>query len=306
MGTNTRRKAVLKNMRVNEISLVDEGDNPHAEVLILKRRDIVGVDTNILKQRFEEASAAAGELMELAAGAEGDEGVQRAATILEGMNMDIDGLNEKLGEIEANLEAVTKRAEDAETKVSELTAQVETVTKERDDALAAVEKAKEPVEGEGEDDVLKSLPEPVRKRLEAAEADAKEAREQVEKARDERELSERVAKARELGLVNADEMGGLLHRIAKGKATAEDADKIVDMLTIAKNVDKAGEKLFEAIGKATGGDAASNDAQAKLDEAIANIQKAKPSLTREQAYAEALDANPGLYDEVRKIRPVEA
>lgn len=296
-----RAKNILKNMRVNEISLVPEGDNPGADVLILKQRDAVGINTGVIKQRFTELANAAGHLFELAAGAEGAEGVETASTILKGLDMDIEQLNDRLEEIETSLEAVTKRAEDAEARATQLEADLAAVTKERDEAIA---KGAAEGEGESEDDILKSLPEPIRKRLEDAERVARESAEAVEKAREDADRAERITKARELGVADAEGIGGLLYRIAKGRTTAEDEGKLVELLQIAKGVADEGKVLFEAIGKASGADAGVGaEAQAKLDAAIADIRKAKPEMTEAQAYSAALEANPGLYDEIRKHRP---
>jgi phage-related tail protein len=267
----------------------------------LKRRE---ASTEGLAKSLAEVMDAAGELAELAAGSGGSEGVEKAAQVLGEMDMDINELNERLGQIETDLTAVTKRAEDAEGKVTELTGQLETVTKERDEAVDKA-KAKEP-EAKDED-VLKDLPEPIRKRLEVAEQTAKDASEAVEKARDESELKEQIAKVRELGVKDADGMGAVLHRIAKGKSKPEDATKVVELLTIAKTVGDKGNALFEAIGKANGKEDGNegDEAQTKLDAAIENIIKAKPSLSREAAYAEAIDANPDLYEALAK-RKVDA
>jgi hypothetical protein len=47
----TRR---ITKLRVREMSLVGEGDNPHADVLILKHRQIIGVDLDVVKQQLSE------------------------------------------------------------------------------------------------------------------------------------------------------------------------------------------------------------------------------------------------------------
>jgi regulator of replication initiation timing len=287
---------ILRRFKVREISLVDEGDNPHADLLILKRRDML-VPTPVLKARFASASAMAGALFELAAGAEGQDGCDRAQEILKGMDMDINTLNEKLAEIEVNLETVTKAN-------TELKAENESLKAAN---AELVEKAKAAPAAETDEDILKGLPEPVRKRLEAAEAAAAAATELVEKANAERETGEYVAKARALNVTDADGVGGLLYRIAKGKTTAEDADKFEGILKQAGTINAEGEKLFTAIGKSAAQDASDADeAQRELDGKIEAIQKAKPTLSYAQAYTEALDANPSLYERVAKRKPVPA
>jgi predicted transcriptional regulator len=288
----------ITKLKLTEVSMVDEGDNPGAMVEILKRRE---PSTEGLAKALSECMEAAGELSELAAGEGGMEGVEKAARILGDMDMDIDQLNERLGQIETSLETITKERDDLSAKVTELTGQLETVTKERDDAVA------KGGDDKGDDeDILKGLPEPIRKRLEDAEKAAKEASEAVEKARDENDLKEQVAKVRELGVKDADGMGAVLHRIAKGKSKPEDAAKVVELITIAKNVGEKSDQLFEAIGKAGGkpGEGAGADAAtATLNERIEGILKAKPGTSREAAYAEVIDADPKLYEELAKIKP---
>lgn len=296
----TKRTHRISKLRIGEISMVDEGDNPGAGVIIMKRR-------SDLQNDLLEANEAAAHLYELAAGAAGEEGIAKAAHILGEMDMDIEALNARLEKIDADLADVTKRAEDAEAKVATLEADVAS----RDEQIAKLKAGDTGTDGkggtDGEDDVLKSLPEPIRKRLLDAEKAAADATAAIEKSRDDAELATNIAKAKELGLADAEGMGGLLHRVAKGKTTAEDAAKVVEVLTIAKNVGEAETKLFKAIGDATGGKGGEDtDAQAQLDAAIDSIQKAKPALTREAAYAEAIEANPALYDEVRKVRPATA
>lgn len=297
-----KRKHRITKLRLGEVSFVDEGDNPGAEVLITKRREIA--DTEIMKSRLAEVAEAVGELAELAAGSSGEEGVEKAATILGGMEMDIDQLNERLEQFESDITAITKAKDDAEKRA-------EDAEKALADATAEIEKLKagKTDDETGEDDILKGLPQAVRDRIEKAEKAAADALESVEKARDKGELDECISKMRGLGVTDAEGMGGVLHRIQKGKSTPEDGAKLMEILTIAKNVGDKGAQLFTAIGKAKAPDAPSSDAEAadaKLNEAVEAIQKAKPSLTKEQAYAEALDANPGLYEQISKRVPQPA
>lgn len=301
-----KRRYRINKLRLREVSLVPEGDNPGAEVLISKARDRADeLSKAILKSRYAAVSELANQLMSLAAGEGGEEGVSKAHSILGGMNMDIEELQTRLDEIEGNLETVTKAKDDAEAKVTAHEATIATLTAERD---AALSKAKDGGEGDDDEEILKSVPKSIRDRLAKAEKTAEDAVTEISKARDERELEVAISKVKSLGVVEGQskELGAVLHRISKGKSTPEDAEKVVELITIAKAVGDKGSKLFEAIGKAKGkelsGDEAT-DGEAKLNEAIEAIQKAKPALTREQAYAEALDANPDLYDVINKRHP---
>lgn len=292
----TKATQRIKKLRIGEISLVPEGDNPAADVLILKHRDRVGTDLNIAKQTL-------GEVRERA--------VAIAKALSEGGTpMDIETLTEKLNGIEKSLEAV-------QTENTTLKSQVETITKERDDALAAVEveKAKAAAkippkaqadggadDPDGDDEVMKSLPQALRDRIEKDRKQVEELTASIEKERDERAEGEMIEKVKATGLTDPEKFGKLVHRVAKGKSEAADADTILELLTKASAVAKGGEKLFTRIGKAAGNDTEAGDAQAKLDHAAVEIQKGKPALTREQAFAEACEANPSLYDEIRSAK----
>jgi chromosome segregation ATPase len=287
MTFRKKPKSVLKNMKVTEVSLVDEGDNPGADVVVIKRRLGDPVEA------FEAFAESVAKLNVLASGGEGAEGVAVATDILKGMNMNIEELNEKLGQIEATVETVTKAKDEAEARVSELeatnAAQAAEIEKLKADAGKAAE----------EDDVIKSLPEPIRKRLEEAEAKAARAEEAINKANEQREIEASVEKAKALGLGDPQKIGEAMHRVAKGRPTAEDAATIEEAFAKAQAILK-NSKLFDSIGRGNGGDA--DDPEQKLRQAALDIQKAKPALSYEAAYAEAMDANPALYDEVAKAR----
>lgn len=287
MSVRNKLKSILKDMRVTEVSLVDEGDNPGADVVVVKRRD---ADPKAAFEAFAEGVA---KLNDLALGGEGAEGAARAADILKGMNMDIEELNAKLGQIEASLEEVGKAKAEVDAKLAD----AEAALADRD---AEIAKLKAEVKtGNEEDEVLKGLPESIRKRLENAEAAAARAEEAIAKANDQRELEMAVTKAKGLGFADPDKLGGALHRIAKGTSTADDAAVVEEALQKA-NAALSNSKLFEPIGKGNGGNA--DQPEGKLRQAALDIQKAKPNLSYEAAYAEAMEANPSLYDEVVKAR----
>ena len=290
MSNRSKARSILKGVRVTEVSLVDEGDNPGADVVVIKRRL---TDPEVAFEAFAEAVA---KLNVLAAGEEGAEGVAAAAKILKGLNMNIEELNEKLSQIEETVETVTKAKAEAEAENAKLKAALE-------EAEAEIKKLKADGAEQDEDEVLKSLPEPIRKRLLDAEAAAARAEEAIAKANEQREIEAAVAKAKGYGLGDPIKLGEALHRITKGRSTAEDATVIEEAFAKAQAVMK-NSKLFDTIGSAHGGDA--NDPEQKLRTVALEIQKAKPALSYEAAYTEALEANPGLYDEVVKARRATA
>ena len=82
------------------------------------------------------------------------------------ITMDLEALSKALGEAEAKLVALEKRADEAEAQLAEK----DEVIKQKDAELASVKKSA----GNDEEEILKSLPESIRKRLEESEAAAKE------------------------------------------------------------------------------------------------------------------------------------
>lgn len=287
-------KAILKNMRVTEVSLVDEGDNPGADVVVIKRRI---ADT---AAAFDDFAVSVAKLNDLASGEEGEEGAALAAQVLKGMNMNIEELNDKLGQIETALETVEKEKDDAVAKVADL----EAALAAKDDEIAKLKDATSAADDDGDDDVLKALPkelrESIEKRLSDAEAKAERAEAAIEKANDQRALDAAIEKAKGFGFAEPDKLGAAMHRVEKGKPEDGDMAVIEEALTKAAAVAKADSKLFTSIGKANGLDA--DDPEAKLRTAALDIQKAKPTLSYEAAYAEAMEANPALYDEISKSR----
>ena len=197
--------------------------------------------------------------------------------------MDFEELSKALEDAEAKLAALEKRATDAEASLQE----AQDVIKSKDTQIAEITKS-----AQTEDEIYKGLPEGIRKRLEDADAAAKAAQEEVTKMREQTEEKEAIAKAAALKVGKAEEIGPLLLRVAKGKTTADDATAIETLLKAAGEQGQTA-ALFKSFGSDTAvdGDPA-NMLQAKADE----IHKAADGkLTKEQAYAKAMDAHPELY-----------
>lgn len=192
--------------------------------------------------------------------------------------MDLEALSKALGEAEAKLVALEKRADDAEAALAE----AHEIIKEKDSELAEVKKSA----GDGEDDILKSLPEAVRKRLEDAET-------AIAKMKAEAEEKEAVAKAKALGVGEADKVGPLLLRVEKGQTTEADAKFLETLLKGAGEI-AVKSALFKSMGSAA---ADEGDPEQQLQVKADEIAKANSKLTKEQAYAEAVKQNPGLYNQ---------
>lgn len=256
----------LSEMTIDEVSLVDAGANGEARVVI-----------------FKSQSAPPGQTEP--AGNAGDPDAAASAALLKEHQMDIETLSKALEDAEAKMAALEKRTNDAEAALED----ANTVIKAKDAEITELNAKANPP---SDDDVMKSLPEPVRKRLEEAESKARAADEAVAKMQAEKETAEAIAKARDLGVGNADDVGPMILRVRKGLTTAADADAIESLLKAASAQSKTS-ALFKAYGSAA---AVEGDPETLLKAKADEIQAANKGMTAEQAYAKAVDANPALYN----------
>lgn len=201
-----------------------------------------------------------------------------AAASLKEFTMDITQLSKALEDAEAKLATLEKRATDAEGAL---------VAKDQE---ISVLKGKV-TEAATEDEILKSAPESVQKMVAEARASALAAEQEVAKLRDAAEMSEAIAKAKDLKFGDPAQVGPLLLRIAKGKSTDDDA-KIVETLFKQAGASINTSELFKSKGDG-GGDA---DPESILKAKAEEIRKADSAMTPEQAYAKALEQHPELYN----------
>jgi cell division protein FtsB len=212
------------------------------------------------------------------------------------------------GKIRAKLQAAlesTKKADNAappeedDMEKDELTAQVEKLTqdlaeltKERDALKArvdAIDNSPEAVEKRK----LDSLPEDIRKRIEASEAE-------IAKMKDEKLTAEYVAKAK--AIKQSAEFGGVLKRLATAAATAEDFTKLEQVLKAqAEQIDKG--KLFATLGSdGTDPDVSGDDAEGEVIAKVRAKMNQDKGLDYAGAQAEVFKENPGLYDRYREAK----
>lgn len=282
----------LSDVVVDEISLVDDGANQAAEVLIFKRRDSDGT--------FNRDPGLAGHLE------------QEHHMDLETIAKALESAEGRLTELVSKLEATEAERDEAATALAKANADLAAAEVELTKARAKAEKAKDGEDEEDDDDaeVMKSLPESLRKRLEDAAEVIRKANEraaaaeaELAKARDAAEQAEAVSKAKAAGIQNAADVAPLLLRVRKGKSTPEDADKLERFL-VAASAQATTANLFKSIGSADTGE--TTDPEALLKSRATEIQKANAGMTYEQAYSRALDLNPGLYGEIQKQRRATA
>jgi hypothetical protein len=131
----------------------------------------------------------------------------------------------------------------------------------------------------------------VRDLIAKMQTDVDEANRIAKHERDERERKEWITKAQTLTHINdnPDNLGGLLkalHDKAPQEAVA------VEKLLKAANAQVAKSGLFDEIGRSAGDYTGSG-----LDMRVAELRKADPKMTREQAETKALEMDPSLYDD---------
>ncbi|CAB5220374.1 hypothetical protein UFOVP233_60 [uncultured Caudovirales phage] len=301
----------LTNMEITEISLVDEPANEDAKVVIVKSKSGPAADAGGSKKPVPMAKIAGAviaaieemtpQIVEkaMAEGFSADpEVADAAAAIVKETVMDMEAVTKALEEAEAKLDALEKRATEAEASVKAM----DDIIKAKDEEIAKAKKkpAKADAKDDGNDtepdadeddaEVMKSLPESIRKQL----ADGREAREQLAKAKADAEKAEAIEKAKALNVGDAEKVGGLLLRIKKGLTTPADADEIEGVLKTASKI-AAQSPLFKSIGTSDASEGTPDEVlKAKAEE----IQKKSDGkMTFAQAYDRALIENPGVYNE---------
>jgi hypothetical protein len=259
----------LTHLVIDRVDLVDRGANPDAHITLAKREE---QDPSGTRARTEPSADLSVDKSDPSTGGERMSDEQKDDV-------------QKHTELEEKLEAETKARADAEAKIAELEGE-----------LAEAKKSAE-ASDESEDEVMKSLPEDVRKRIEDAEARAQEA-ERIAKAERETRLDgEYVAKAGKLDKLSleADKFGPMLRKVAE--QDAETAAEIERVLTAA-NESLSKSELFKSIGD---GSAVVGDAEAKLD-AMAKKYADDHKVSYAKAYDTVIQTDEGraLYGQSRE------
>jgi hypothetical protein len=211
-------------------------------------------------------------------------------TVLESSVSKEDSVSESIeNRLEEALELLTK----AEERIAELEEATEEVAEETTEAPA--EEA--PVE---EEDVMKSLPEPVqkafeslRKQAEEAQAKADEATTVLHKEREAHADAEAIEKARGWSHLSLDaqEVGPALRRLAQ---IDESLAKSVTEVLESVNAQAESADIFAEIGRTTG---TSGNAFSQLESMAKSAVSEGKASTVEQALADLAVAEPSLYSQ---------
>ena len=206
-------------------------------------------------------------------------------------NMTPEELEKKLGDLETQVDTITKERDAEKAEREAMTKAAEdaglTVTK-ADDGTVSLEKAAEPeyIEVNGEKLEKSAVPEPLLKQIEADRA-------RLKKMEQERE-AETLAKRAESELPNlkgtAEEKGALI----KAVDSIEDESVRKSISETLKAADAATSKMFSEVGKSAADD--EDSATYKLNKMASDIAE-KEGLTFHQGFVKAVDTTEG-----RKLR----
>lgn len=248
--------AVLSDMQIHEISLVGQGADPDAHVVLVKSLDVVTPEE---KAPMADLNPDLAEILK-----------------------DVEGADALSDDIVAALNSFAERP--AETPV------VAEVTKETEEPVvvepevvvvetpAEVVVTEEPVAKSAE---MVSM----QKRLEDMETE-------LAKARANEEIRVLVAKVKTevpAVVVDAENLASIMYRIGKGVSDQADADAVLEVLKSASTaVREAG--TFNEVGSSR----TEADDSSPLGKILADIQRENPELSKQQAVAKAMSTPAGM------------
>lgn len=263
----TKRVREIRDLVIDEVSLVDKGANQHAAVTIAKSYD--GEEEQGMDIYDEQGNPLDADALEDGAIVYGEDG-QAYLYTAEADDDDFEDAEEEVeepqlvGKAFRRPEKVEKKASSADVLREELSKAL--TDSDRDAVIAKALGALDQYRDEAE------------KAVEIAKAERD--------MRLEREYTE-IAKGYNLP-VRPDTLGPVMKRLAENMSEA-------DCKVIAKCFEAAGEALFEETGYRGGGDNADIFAQAEAH--VDSLVSKGGDVTREQALAGLFEENPAAYDE---------
>jgi len=262
----TKRVREIKDLVIDEVSLVDKGANQHAAVTIAKSYD--GEEDKGMEIYDEQGNPLDADALEDGAIVYGEDGQAYLYTAEADDDLEDSYEDEEVEEPQLvgkafRREPVRKSVSSAELLREELSKAL--TDKDRDDVIAKALGA-----------------------LDTYAEQAKQAEEIAKAERDmrlDREYTE-IAKSYNLP-VRPEVLGPVMKRLAENMSEQ-------DCAVIAKCFEAAGEGIFEEVGKRGGGDNADIFSQV---EAVVDGLVSKSGGSREQAVTELFEQNPDAYDE---------
>ena len=285
----------LIDLGVDEISVVDNGASGNEKVspkiVLAKRRD----EEELTQSEVSTLSRLVDQIKKFI----GADGADQPSERVEKMPPELDQILAKLPEEER---AVILAAMEAAKTPPPTPVQPTMPT----DVAPVVVKAEEKMTDEEEEKVMKSLPEAVRKRIEADREEQRKTKEEVAKLRkdiDDRNEREEIAKFRAkadnlqyLAGQSSEEIAKVL-RAASKALDKKEYEAFEKMLRNANEVAK-GSPLFSDSGNP--GHDAEHTANGKLEAIAKRLRESDKELTPQQAFTKAAKENPELYQKAKE------
>jgi hypothetical protein len=306
----------LKDITVKEVSFVPEGDNPEADIVIFKAKPMkTEGGTEYPAEAFayvpdpskpstwklrlwddpksKETAAQVGRAVAaLGAGFRGQK-VQIPSGDLAGVKAKVLAAWKRTHENGEPPTVLTKEEGGDGMTPEELQSALDEANAKNEELKTELEKLKSTVkkeDGEEGEDVLKSLPESLRKEYEEALKKAKDNEKAIEKMKDESLEKEWIGKAKDADLT--EEIGKSLKNLAK--SDAELAGALYDeMARLSKAVNES------ELLKEKGGNGSQSDAKTRIDTMAKERAKDK-GISYEKAYAEIYKENAELRKELKE------
>lgn len=259
----------LKKLALDEVSLVPAGDNPGAEVVIAKSNKTPDGDEGdrTLSEYKDEADH--------------EEPIVPDDETTETTEIEID-----FDSLDPSVQQYISQLEDTVVQQNEALAASDDVDDLSDDTIDQL------AELLSEEGVLAKADPEVRALIEKAETRASEAEALAKAERDLRIHREFVEKAAKLPMLSTDaERLGEILKAVNEELSETDAAELTQILKTANDVIAEG-NLFKEMGSSAPGTVG-----ASVEAKAAEIRKADPSLTPEQAIARAYETDPSLYEQ---------
>lgn len=263
-----RDKHYIKEVELDEISLVDEPANSHARTVLLKNQKSYGGSASVREKARRNANGS------MKKSNEGDN------------VMDIEELQARLSEVEADITKQKERADSAESAFNALVKSLDgldvIVTKSEDGKVEVAKRAEEEtIEFNGERIAKSSVPEPILKRLEEQQAQLDELRKS--------KMMEDLRKSAEEAFPNLGGTADQKAMLMKALNGLDDNDRDAVMKSL-KAADAIVAKSFSEIGtSSTEGD---GSAKSQLEK-MAKDYAEKNSVGYEAAFSEVTKSGEG-------------
>ena len=294
MGVRMAKARKMVSLNIEEASGVDHPAHLHEGWLVIKSDNLTGMDDLLSDLNKQDNNS--------------DESLYQKGTEEETMAQDDTQIviDEAKTTPEVEIDKAIHNGEDKKKmSYDDMMKKIADLEEELDKANKRLAKMKKPEEDEMKKEditsLIKSAPEPIREMLESMEKSAKEAQTRVAEI----ELvlkSERVARADEeavekakawkfLGL-DAEKIGPALRQLAEVNS---DLAKSVEEALSSVNAQAESANIFAEIGKSA--NPATGNAYDQLTSLAKSVTETKKGVTFEQAFANAVIANPDLYSQ---------